>query len=66
MAIRFELPPDHPHVALVTLDRPERANALDLRSLRDLGRMEADRGRPRDPLCGGDRRGRPRLRAGWT
>jgi enoyl-CoA hydratase/carnithine racemase len=36
MAIRFELPPDHPHVALVTLDRPERANALDLRSLRDL------------------------------
>jgi enoyl-CoA hydratase len=29
MSIRFELPPDHPHVAVVTLDRPERANALD-------------------------------------
>ena len=36
MAIRFELLADHPHVALVTLDRPERANALDLRSLREL------------------------------
>jgi enoyl-CoA hydratase/carnithine racemase len=36
MAIRLELPADHPHVALVTLDRPERANALDLRSLREL------------------------------
>jgi enoyl-CoA hydratase/carnithine racemase len=36
VAIRFELPPDHPHVALVTLDRPERANALDLRALREL------------------------------
>src|SRR5262245_52975378 len=29
MPIRLERPPDHPHVALVTLDRPERANALD-------------------------------------
>jgi len=29
MPIRFELPAAHPHVALVTLDRPERANALD-------------------------------------
>src|SRR5437867_9164276 len=29
MAIRFELPADHPHVAVVTIDRPEQANALD-------------------------------------
>jgi enoyl-CoA hydratase len=29
MPIRLERPPEHPHVALVTLDRPERANALD-------------------------------------
>jgi len=29
MPIRLDLPTDHPHVALVTLDRPERANALD-------------------------------------
>lgn len=29
MPVRFELPPDHLHVAVVTLDRPERANALD-------------------------------------
>ena len=29
MPVRFELPAEHPHVAIVTLDRPERANALD-------------------------------------
>jgi enoyl-CoA hydratase/carnithine racemase len=29
MAVRLERPPAHPHVALVTLDRPEKANALD-------------------------------------
>jgi enoyl-CoA hydratase/carnithine racemase len=29
MPVRLELPPEHPHVALVTLDRPERANSLD-------------------------------------
>ncbi len=29
MPVRLDLPPDHPHVAVVTLDRPERANALD-------------------------------------
>ncbi|MBX3027329.1 enoyl-CoA hydratase/isomerase family protein [bacterium] len=29
MPVRFDLPSDHPHVAVVTLDRPERANALD-------------------------------------
>ena len=27
--IRFELPADHPHVAVVTIDRPRQANALD-------------------------------------
>ena len=29
MPIRFERPSEHPRVAVVTLDRPERANALD-------------------------------------
>lgn len=36
MAVRFELPPDHPHVAVVTLERPEQANALDPPTLREL------------------------------
>jgi enoyl-CoA hydratase/carnithine racemase len=36
MPARFELPEDHPHVALVTIDRPERANSLDPATLRDL------------------------------
>ena len=36
MAVRFELPREHPHVALVTLDRPEKANALDPSMLREL------------------------------
>ncbi len=36
MPARLELPPTHPHVALVTIDRPERANALDPITLRDL------------------------------
>ena len=36
MAIRFETPDEHPHVAVVTIDRPEKANALDLAMLRDL------------------------------
>lgn len=36
MAARLELPADHPHVALVTLDRPERANSLDPATLREL------------------------------
>ena len=29
MPVRLARPPEHPHVALVTLDRPEKANALD-------------------------------------
>jgi enoyl-CoA hydratase/carnithine racemase len=29
VGVRFELPPAHPGVALVTIDRPERANSLD-------------------------------------
>lgn len=36
MPARLELPADHPHVALVTIDRPDRANALDPETLRDL------------------------------
>ena len=36
MAVRLELPDDHPNVALVTIDRPERANALDPPTLRAL------------------------------
>jgi enoyl-CoA hydratase len=36
VSVRFELPADHPHVALVTLDRPARANALDPPALREL------------------------------
>ncbi len=36
MSVRLELPADHPHVAVVTLDRPERANALDPAMLREL------------------------------
>jgi enoyl-CoA hydratase/carnithine racemase len=32
----LELPPGHPHVALVTIDRPERANSLDPPTLREL------------------------------
>jgi enoyl-CoA hydratase/carnithine racemase len=29
MSVRFEQPPSHPHVAVVTIDRPGKANALD-------------------------------------
>lgn len=36
MPARFESPDAHPHVALVTLDRPNHANALDPETLRDL------------------------------
>ena len=45
MAVRFELPPDHPHVAVVTIDRPEQANALDpptIRALADAWRRVRD------------------------
>ena len=36
MPARLELPPEHPHVAVVTIDRPAQANALDPPTLRDL------------------------------
>ena len=36
MPVRLERPTDHPNVALVTLDRAERANALDPQMLREL------------------------------
>src|SRR6266481_2198514 len=45
MPAHLELPADHPHVALVTLDRPAQANALDpptLRALADAWRRIAD------------------------
>jgi enoyl-CoA hydratase/carnithine racemase len=36
MPVRIERPPEHPHVALVTLDRPDKANSLDPGMLCDL------------------------------
>jgi enoyl-CoA hydratase/carnithine racemase len=36
MPVHLDRPADHPHVALVTLDRPDQANALDPAMLRDL------------------------------
>jgi enoyl-CoA hydratase/carnithine racemase len=36
MPVRFALPDQHPHVAVVTLDRPEQANALDPTMLHEL------------------------------
>ncbi len=36
MAIRFELPAQHAGVAVITIDRPEKANSLDLSMLREL------------------------------
>ena len=36
MSARLELLSDHPHVALVTIDRRERANSLDPPTLREL------------------------------
>ncbi len=36
MPARLELPPEHPHVVVVTIDRPAQANALDPPTLRDL------------------------------
>src|SRR5512145_1541477 len=42
MPALLQRPADHPHVALVTIDRPERANSLDPATLRQLA--EAWRG----------------------
>ena len=39
MPIRFERPADHPHVAIVTLDRPEKANSLDPPMLKRLAEV---------------------------
>ena len=36
MAVRVELPAGHPHVAVVTIDRPEQANSLDPPTIRAL------------------------------
>ena len=38
MSIQFDTPNDHPHVAIVTIDRPNQANALDLQTLTELAR----------------------------
>jgi enoyl-CoA hydratase/carnithine racemase len=38
MTIRTEHPSNHPHVAVVTIDRPDKANALDLQMLSTLAR----------------------------
>src|SRR5215470_9344928 len=38
MSARLERPTDHPHVAVVTIDRPERANSLDPPTLVELAR----------------------------
>ena len=37
MPIHFELPADHPHVGVVTIDRPDQANSLDPALLVGLG-----------------------------
>ena len=46
MPVRLERPAEHPHVALVTLDRSEKANSLDPAMLRELAaawrEIEAD------------------------
>jgi enoyl-CoA hydratase len=36
MLIRIERPPGHPHIAVVTIDRPEKANSLNPAALREL------------------------------
>jgi enoyl-CoA hydratase/carnithine racemase len=36
VSVRLELPAAHPHVAVVTIDRPERANSLDPSTIRAL------------------------------
>jgi len=36
MSARLTLPEDHPHVAIVTIERPQQANSLDPTTLRDL------------------------------
>jgi enoyl-CoA hydratase len=44
MSVRIEEPAGHPHVAVVTIDRPERANALDpptIKALADIWRRIA-------------------------
>jgi len=39
MSIRFETPDDHPHVAIVTIDRPDAANCLDPDHLAELAKI---------------------------
>ncbi|MDJ0789186.1 MAG: enoyl-CoA hydratase-related protein [Myxococcota bacterium] len=60
MPIRLERPADHPHVACVTIDRPEKANSLDLSMLTDLASAWRELATDDDVRCivlrgGGDR-----------
>jgi enoyl-CoA hydratase/carnithine racemase len=51
MSARLERPSDHPHVAVVTLDRPQQANALDPRTLRTLAAAWRDVASDPDVRC---------------
>lgn len=48
MAVRLDRPQAHPNVAVVTIDRPDKANALDLAMLRDLARTWRELARAED------------------
>lgn len=51
MTVRLEKPPEHPHVALVTLDRPKKANSLNLEMLRELAAVWHDVAADEDVRC---------------
>ena len=51
MSIRFERPEDHPNVAVVTIDRPERANSLDPPTLRAMAQAWRDIAAADDVRC---------------
>lgn len=51
MPVRLERPAGHPHVALVTLDRPAKANALDPAMLRELAEAWREVAADRDLRC---------------
>jgi enoyl-CoA hydratase len=51
MPVHLERPAAHPHVALVTLDRPEKANALDPALLRELARAWREIAADREIRC---------------
>lgn len=51
MSIRLERPRAHPHVAVVTIDRPEKANALNLVMLTQLARAWRELAADDDVRC---------------